>query len=137
LSGNHPQGCRHARARSRDPVEDALLGFEETSHAGGGRRVRDVLVDREYQGSYQKVAELLKLLVRFGRKVCPQSDLPHLHSSDRPGAASACWCFVIETSLMWMDKSQFLVFLDRPGLELVAHHHCFHDLTPWIAAVFP
>lgn len=37
------------------------LGFEDIA-ALGGLRVRDVLSDRKYQGSYQRVAELLKQL---------------------------------------------------------------------------
>lgn len=46
------------------PAEDGSverLGFEDMA-ALAGLRVRDVLADRKYQGSYQRVAELLKLL---------------------------------------------------------------------------
>jgi len=39
----------------------ARLGFEDIA-ALAGMRVRDVLADRKYQGSYQRVAELLKQL---------------------------------------------------------------------------
>ena len=37
------------------------LGFEDIA-ALAGLRVRDVLPDRKYQGSYQRVAELLRQL---------------------------------------------------------------------------
>ncbi|MFT7772274.1 HipA domain-containing protein [Roseateles sp.] len=37
----------------------AQLGFEDTA-ALAGLRVRDILSDRKYQGSYQRVAELLR-----------------------------------------------------------------------------
>jgi serine/threonine-protein kinase HipA len=44
---------------SAGPIE--RLGFEDIA-ALAGLRVRDVLSDRKYQGSYQRVAELLKQL---------------------------------------------------------------------------